>query len=111
VEQRREPPDACFQSGPNLYCGDSYELAAVGKYCREHSRDEPSPQVSLRSATIFYKQSVIGIVSEIKAVSADEHQLKIGPLWYRILKQLDQPLFVTATVGSTVHLTTFGCAE
>jgi hypothetical protein len=51
-----QPPDACFQSGQNLYCGDSYELAAVSKYCREHYRDEPSPQVSLRAATISYKQ-------------------------------------------------------
>jgi hypothetical protein len=101
-----QPPDACFQSGQNLYCGDSYELAAVSKYYR----DEPTPQVSLRAATIAYKQSVSGIVSDIKAASADEHQLKIGLLWYRILKQRDQPLFVTATVGSTVRLTTFGCA-
>jgi hypothetical protein len=105
-----QPPDACFQSGPNLYCGDSYELAALSKYCHEHYRDEPSPQVSLRAVTIAYKQSVSGIVSDIKAVSANEHHLKIGPLRYRILKQRDQPLFITAAVGSIVSLTTFGCA-
>src|SRR6266849_3856604 len=28
-----QPPDACFQSGGNLYCTDSYELANVGTYC------------------------------------------------------------------------------
>jgi len=104
-----QPPDACFQSGPNLYCGDSYELAAISKYCREHYRDEPSPQISPRAVTIAFKQSVSGIVSNMKVVSADEHQLKIGPLWYRILKQRDQPLFITAAVGSIVSLTTFGC--
>jgi hypothetical protein len=104
-----QPPESCFQSGPNLYCGDTYELAAVSKYCREqYYRDDPSPQSSLKAASIAYKQSMTGIVSDIKVVSADEHQLKIGTLWYRISKS--QPLFATATVGSTVHLTTFGCA-
>jgi len=24
-----EAPDGCFQSGPNLYCADTYELATV----------------------------------------------------------------------------------
>lgn len=105
-----QPPDACFQSGPNLYCHGSYELANVSMYCREDYRVQTVPQISLRSVTIAYKQPVIGVVSELKAVSGNEHQLMVGPLWYRIYKGRDETLFDTAAVGSMVSLTTFGCA-
>lgn len=105
-----QPPDACFQSGPNLYCGDSYESAQVSIYCREDYR-VPPPQISLRQVTIAYKQPLIGVVSELKEVSGNEHQFMVGSLWYRLYKERDQSLFDTVAVGSMVSLTAFGCEE
>ncbi len=105
-----QPPDGCFQSGPNLYCGDTYELANVRTYCREGYRVMPIPPVSLREVTIAYKQSVAGIVSETKGISGSERHLKVGAIWYRLLKDRDPQLFATAEVGSMVTLTSFGCA-
>ncbi len=104
-----QPPDACFQSGGNLYCTDSYELANVSTYCHEDYRVQP-PQISMRDVSIAYKQPVIGVVSELKAVSANEYQFMVGPIWYRIYRAFDQSLFDTLAVGSTVNLTTLGCA-
>jgi hypothetical protein len=51
-----QPPGLCFQSGPNLYCIESYELAQVGTYHREDFLVQP-PQISLRQVTIAYKQT------------------------------------------------------
>jgi hypothetical protein len=94
------PPDACFQSGPNLYCGDSYELASVSTYCHY---GEPLPHV--KAVTIVYKQSVSGSLANIKTVSPNQQDLQIGSLWYRILKKQEERF--AATVGSMVTLTTF----
>ena len=102
-----ERPRACTYSGQNVYCRDSYELAEVSTYLREDYRIKP-PQTSLRLVTIAYKQPVIGVVSELKPVSENEHQLMIGTLWYRIYKQSDHSLF--DAVGSMVSLTALGCA-
>ncbi len=104
-----QPPGLCFQSGQNLYCSDSYELAKVSTYRREDYRVQPPP-ISLKEVTIAYKQPVIGVVSELKAVSGNEHQFMVGSLWYRIYRALDQSLFDTLAVGSMVNLTAFGCA-
>jgi hypothetical protein len=104
-----QPAHLCFQSGQNLYCTDRYELAEVNTYRREDFRVQPS-QTSLRDVTIAYKQPVIGVISQLKAVSGNELQLMVGSLWYRIYKERDQSLFDTAAVGSMVSLTAFGCA-
>lgn len=61
-----QPPGLCFQSGQNLYCSDSYELAKVSTYRREDYRVQ-HPRISLRQVTIAYKQPPIGVVSELKA--------------------------------------------
>ena len=104
-----QPPGLCFQFGQNLYCSDSYELAEVSTYRRNDYRAQP-PRISLRQVTIAYKQPLIGVVSELKAVSGDEHQVMVGPLWYRIYKERDQSLFDTVAVGSMVNLMGLGCA-
>lgn len=105
-----EPPDACFQSGPNLYCHDWYEDAGVSEYCREqYQPDKRGTRIARKSVTVGYKQSVRGIVSALKAISPDEHQIKIGPFWYAIHGFSNKVLFNTATVGSIVSLTTEGC--
>jgi hypothetical protein len=99
----------CAQSGGNLYCFDSYELAEVNSYRREDYRVQP-PQSSLKEVTIAYKKPLIGIVSELKTISENERQFMLGPLWYRLHKGRDQSLFDAAAVGSMVSLTTLGCA-
>jgi len=123
-----EAPDGCFQSSHNLYCVDRYELAKVSFDCRD--RVQP-PQISLQEITIAYKQSVIGVVAELKAVSWPQgKQVRVGPLWYQIFKEpdsrLEKPFATTKSfgdhrtkyqswfdklaVGSKVSLMTFGCA-
>lgn len=105
-----EPPDACFQSGPNLYCHDRYEEANVSEYCREqYQPNNRSTRPSPKSVTVGYKQSVHGSISALKAVSSDQHQVKIGPFWYGIHRFFNKELFDTAVVGSVVSLTTVGC--
>jgi hypothetical protein len=104
-----QEPSFCFQSGPNLYCGESYELAQVSTYRREAYGVQP-PQSSLRQVTIAYKQLVSGVVSEVRTVSENERQLRVGALWYRITKEPDQSWFDSVAVGSMVHLTAIGCA-
>jgi hypothetical protein len=42
----REAPDACFQSGRNLYCADQYELATVSHYHVERLNEKQLTQVS-----------------------------------------------------------------
>ena len=101
-------PNVCAVSGPNLYCSNSYELAKVSMYRRENYRGKP-PQISLKDVTIAYEQSVIGVVAELNAVSENEHQLRLGSVWYRIYKQGD-PVFDSVAEGSMVRLTAFGCA-
>jgi hypothetical protein len=107
-----EPPDACFQSGPNLYCHDRYKEAIVSEYCREQYRPNKDrlSRISLKSITVAYKQPHLGAISNLNVLSANEHRVKVGPLWYRILKTRDEKLFDTAVTGSVVGFTTFGCA-
>jgi len=106
------PRPACFQSGPNLYCDDRYRQAVVSEYCREEYRPEKDrlARILLKSVTIAYRQTLLGTVSEVNVLSANEHLVRVGPLWYRILKIRDEKLFDSAVVGSVVSLTTFGCA-
>jgi hypothetical protein len=107
-----EPPDACFQSGPNLYCHDRYKEAIASEYCREQYRRDKDrlARISLKSVTLAYKQPLVGTISDLNVLSANENRVKVGPLWYRILKVRDEKLFDSAVVGSVVSLTTFGCA-
>jgi len=102
-----EPPDGCFQSGKNLYCFGIFAQASVSRFCQDYP-----DRVSLKEVAVGYKQSVSGIVSEIRAVPEDDEgrDLRIGKLWYRVEEDNDPRLFTAATVGSTVTLTTFGCA-
>jgi len=78
-------------------------------YRWENYRGKP-PQISLKDVTIAYEQSVIGVVSELNAVSENEHQLRVGSVWYRIYKHGDPSLFDSVAEGSMVRLTAFGCA-
>lgn len=84
-----ERPRACFYSGQNFYCRDSYELAEVARYRREDYRVRPR-RISLQQVTIAYKQPVIGAVSEVKAVAWNADQVMVGPHWYRIYRDRDQ---------------------
>ena len=98
-----EAPDGCFQSGPNLYCADSYELATISHY---HTEEELG-RVALRDIEILYKQSVDSIVEDVK-VEASQRMLKVGGQWYRGEKP-GVELFDKAQKGSVVRLITYGC--
>jgi hypothetical protein len=74
-------PDGCFQSGRNLYCADSYELASVSHYHTEEEREKGLWQVALRDVEILYKQSVNGIVEDTRTVGKQRH-IKVGAQWY-----------------------------
>lgn len=104
-----QPPGLCFQSGRNLYCSDSYELAKVSTYRREDCCVQP-PRLSLHQVTIAYKQRVIGVVYEVKAASWNADEVMVGALWYRIYKERYESVVDRLAVGSMVSLTAFGCA-
>lgn len=102
-----EAPDGCFQSGPNLYCADSYELATISHYHTEEGREEEFRRVALRDIEILYKQSVDSIVEDVK-VEASQRMLKVGGQWYHGEKP-GVELFDNAQKGSVVRLITYGC--
>ena len=100
-------PDGCFQSGPNLYCADTYELATISHYHAEEGREEELRRVALRDIEILYKQSVDGIVEDVR-VEGSQRKLKVSGQWYHGEKP-GVEIFYTAQKGSVVHLVTYGC--
>ena len=102
-----EAPDGCFQSGPNVYCADTYELATVSHYHTEEGREEELPQVALRDIEVLYKQSVNGIVEDVR-VEGSQRKLKVGGQWYHGEKP-GAEIFDQAQKGSIVRLITYGC--
>jgi hypothetical protein len=110
VQMKYVPPNFCFQSGANLYCGDGYEHASVSHYWREEF-DGQLERRALKDVTIAYHKIVSGTVIEVRAVEDDEDKkdLKIGSSWYRINRIANAPFFEKTTKGSTVHLTSAGC--
>lgn len=102
-----ERPDFCSWTGSVGYCRNSYQSAEVSSV--RDNRVQPG-QTSLMQVTIAYKQSVVGAVSEIKAVSENEQRLRVGPTWYGVYKDSAQALLDATAVGSIVRLTSIGCA-
>jgi hypothetical protein len=98
-------PNSCFQSGPNLYCKDTYERAVVSHY-HQIDNSELVSNIALRAIGIVYRQSVSGIVEDVRAEGSE---LKIGGYWYHGEKPTNYT-FRDATTGSVVHLVTFGCS-
>jgi len=102
-----EAPNGCFQSGPNLYCVDSYELASVSHYHHERADDKGKAEVALRHIEILYRQSVTGIVEDVR-VEGSQRQLKIDGRWYHGEKP-GVEIFANAQISSVVRLITYGC--
>jgi hypothetical protein len=98
-----EAPDGCFQSGPNLYCADTYELATISHYHVE----EELRRVALRDIEILYKQSIDNIVEDVR-VEGSQRMLKVGGQWYHGEKP-GAEMFYKAQKGSVVRLITYGC--
>src|SRR5260370_33667139 len=46
-------PLSCFQSGPNLYCADKYELATVSHYHLERQNEKNPMEAVLRDISIL----------------------------------------------------------
>jgi hypothetical protein len=105
ADEVREAPDGCFQSGPNLYCADTYELAIINHYHTEEGREED--RVALRDIEILYKQFVNSIVEDVR-VEGSEHMLKVGGQWYHGEKP-GVEIFDKAQKGSVVRFITYGC--
>jgi hypothetical protein len=103
-----EAPGGCFQSGPNLYCADTYELATVSHYHTEEGREEELTQVALRDIEVLYKQSVNGIVEDVR-VEGGQRKLKVGGQWYHREKP-GVEIFDKAQKGSIVRFIAYGCA-
>jgi len=101
-----EAPNGCFQSGPNLYCADTYELATLSHYHTEEGR-EGGRRVALRYIEVLYKQSVNGIVEDV-SVEGSQRKLKVGGQWYHGEKP-GVEIFDKAQKGSFVRLITYGC--
>ena len=104
-----DTPDGCFQSGRNLYCIDTYEHAIVNHYHFERLDSKHVVNVSLGGISIAYKQSVSGIVADVR-VDGSQRQLKIDGHWYCGEKLSGDDIFGKAAIGSVVQLVTFGCA-
>jgi len=101
-------PQGCFQSGPNLYCADTYELASVSHYHVERGEPKHTTEMVLRDIAIIYSHSVTGVVEDVRR-EGSQRQLKVGGQWYHGEKP-GVEIFEEAQVGSVVHLITYGCA-
>jgi hypothetical protein len=101
-------PQGCFQSGPNLYCADTYELASVSHYHVERGEAKHTTEVVLRDIAIIYSHSVTGVVEDVRE-EGSQRQLKVGGQWYHGEKP-GVEIFEKARVGSVVRLITYGCA-
>lgn len=104
----RKAPDGCFQSGPNLYCADTYELGVISHYHLERPNQEHVTAIALRDIRISYRQSISGIVEDVRA-EGSQRQLKVDGYWYHGEKP-DSDIFRNAATGSVVQLVAFGCA-
>ena len=102
-----EAPDACFQSGPNLYCHDIYEQASVSHYHLEKGGTGGVARLALRDVSILYRRSVSGVVEDVK-VDGSQRKLKIGGHWYHGEKPGSE-VFRDAAKGSVVQLVVYGC--
>src|ERR1700687_1064213 len=105
--EESEAPDLCFQSGPNLYCRDMYELASVSHYHLERMDNKHVTEAALRDVVISYKQSVTGIAEDVR-VEGSQRQLKLAGQWYHGEKP-GVVIFDKAQIGSLVRLVTYGC--
>jgi len=103
-----EAPDGCFQSGQNLYCADTYELASVSHYHLERVDEKHVTKLALRDISILYRQSVTGIVEDVR-VEGSQRQVKVGGQWYHGEKP-GVEVFDKAQKGSVVRLVAYGCA-
>lgn len=103
-----DAPDGCFQSGPNLYCTDTYEQAVVSHYHIERGRTQRETKLVLRVIGILYLQKISGSVEDVR-IEARQRQLKVRGCWYRGEKPGTE-VFDNAVKGSLVRLITFGCA-
>ena len=103
-----DAPDGCFQSGRNLYCTDAYEGAIVNHYHFEKADRQHVASVSLGNISIAYKQSISGIVEDVR-VHGSQRQLKVSGHWFCGEKPSGDDVFGRATIGSIVQLITFGC--
>jgi hypothetical protein len=104
----REAPDGCFQSGPNLYCVDSYELASVSHYHIVLEHEKNATKSELRDISILYRQSVNGVVEDAR-VDGSQRQIKVDGQWYHG-ENPGTEIFERAQKGSVVRFTTYGCA-
>lgn len=103
----RDAPDGCSQSGQNLYCADTYEHAVVSHYHLERGDNEHVAKIALKEISISYRQSVIGIVEDVR-VQASQRQVKVSGQWYHGEK-LGIKMFENAQKGSVVRFITYGC--
>ncbi len=102
-----EAPDGWFQSGPNLYCADNYELASVSHYHNERADEKRGTEVALRDIEILYKQSVTGVVEDVR-VDGSQRQLRVAGQWYHGEKP-GAGIFAEVQIGAAVRLVTYGC--
>src|SRR5260370_22177733 len=102
-------PLSCFQSGPNLYCADKYELATVSHYHLERQNEKNPMEAVLRDISILYRQPVSGIVEDVR-VEGSQRQVKVAGQWYHC-ETPGVEIFATAQIGSTARLVTYGCTE
>jgi len=103
----REAPDTCFQSGPNLYCHDSYELASVSHYHLVRGDKNLATGAAMRDIVVSYRRSIVGIVEDV-GVEETQRRVKLGGQWY----QANRPgveTFEKAQIGSTLRFITYGC--
>ena len=100
-------PQGCFQSGQNLYCADSYELASISHYHVERGEAKHKVEVVLRDIAVLYSHSLTGIVEDVRE-EGSQRQLKVGGQWYHGEKP-GVEVFEKAQVGSVVRLITYGC--
>jgi hypothetical protein len=81
VHAMARAPRGCFQSGQNLYCADSYELASVSHYHVERGAAKHTTEVALRDIAVIYGHSVAGVVEDVKR-EGSQRLLKLGGQWY-----------------------------
>jgi hypothetical protein len=108
VREITKVPQGCFQSGPNLYCTDSYDLASVSHDHVERGNAKHATGLVLRGVAVIYTHPVIGVVEDAKR-EGSQRLIKVGGQWYHGEKP-GVEIFEKAQVGSRVRLITYGCA-
>jgi len=107
AEEIVEAPGFCFQSGQNLYCFDTYELASISHYHQVRSGENQKTNERLREVKIVYRQFVNGIVEDAR-IQGSQRQIKVGGQWYYGEKPKAK-LFERARIGTHARLVTLGC--